>query len=59
MRIRTDNQECDHCGNLFDNGETCEETHTRLGYDFCNYECMGDFYCSEIPEEEDFIIVPK
>lgn len=58
MRIRDDNIKCEFCEKDL-NEELYEETHTRLGRDFCNYECMEAFYGDEIPEDEEFISVPR
>jgi len=51
-----DNISCDNCG-VDLTGLVHEETHTRRGYNFCNYECLEDFYNDKIPGNEDFIIV--
>ena len=55
MKTR-DNGNCEFCGKDL-TGEVYEQTHTKCNHDFCNYECLSSFYCDDIPEEEDFIIV--
>lgn len=57
MKIR-DNGICDFCGKDL-TGLPYEETATRLKHSFCNYACMEGFYTDEIPEDEDFLIVPR
>ena len=48
------NTNCEFCEKEI---ERSKETETEFGHQFCSYECLGGFYCDEIPEEEDFIIV--
>lgn len=57
MRTVEEMLNCDFCGADL-RGLAYEETHTREGCNFCNYECMENYY-GEIPESEEFIIVPK
>lgn len=57
MITRTDGK-CDACGKELKDSPY-EETHTILGKDFCDYSCMETYYGDDIPENEDFIIVPR
>lgn len=56
--MKTETRICDTCGkDISDTNE--KHTHTKLGKNFCNYECMEDFYGGnkEIPDDEEFLCV--
>lgn len=57
MKVRVEGQ-CEFCGRDL-TGEEYEETHTRNNHGFCDYSCMEGFYGDEIPDNEDFLAVPK
>lgn len=57
MKTRTEGN-CEYCGKSLI-GEAYEDTESKQGHSFCNYECMEEFYENEIPESEDFLIVPE
>ena len=52
------NGTCEMCGKDL-TGMAFEETNTKHGHDFCSYVCMEAFYGDNVPEDEDFIIVPS
>jgi hypothetical protein len=53
-----ENVKCDACGADLSGFEKNGVT-TKQGLHLCNYECMETYYGDDIPDDEEFLIVPN